>query len=71
MILENDQLLASPVPLLTDNDLYWLDDDDQVMLINANYEDWENSRTEAARILTTRGPQSLAERLSLMAGNLL
>jgi len=71
MILENDQLLASPVPLLTDADLDWLDDDDQVSLINANYEDWENSRTEAARILTTRGPRSLAERLSLMAGKLL
>jgi hypothetical protein len=39
MILENDQLLASSVPLLTDADLDWLDDDDQVSLINANYED--------------------------------
>lgn len=68
MICEDDQLFARPVPKLTDDDLDWMDEADQVETIATNYEAWEDSRAIAAEILTAQ-PQrmSLAQRLTRRA----
>ena len=69
MNYENEILLAWPVPKLTDADLDWMDPEDQVATIDANYEDWENSRAAVNDLLFPK-PMTLAQQLTQRAKQL-
>jgi len=49
LICEQNEWLDNPPAVLTEEDLDWLDEADQVAVINLNYEQWEESRERAGR----------------------